>query len=307
MLTGQPSGTATISGTPTTVQIRSFRLRVTDASGARDTQDLCVHIEESASGVLSAASVAMTAAEIAQLLVGAGQAINITNAAFTGAAAALGTFSGGLGATGLSTGVILSSGAVANVNPPNNTDAATANHGLPGDPDLDTLVPNSTRDAAVLEFDFTVTDLNATTVKFDYVFSSEEYNEFVNSSYNDVFGFFMSGPEFPQRNLALVPNTQIPVSINNVNGGNPFGTNATNPQEFRNNDPNDGGVTIAAQPDGLTRVFSMSAPVTPNVTYHLKIAVADAGDASLDSWVLIKAGSFTAICPIIPSCPTCGQ
>ena len=308
VLTGLPSGSATISGTPTTAQVRSFRLRVTDASGAQATRDLCIRIEQSASGVLSATPSTATAEQIAQLLVGAGQAITISNAVYRGAPGALGTFTGGASATGLTTGVILSSGTVANVNPPNNNPGISANHNLPGDPDLQTLVPDSvTVDAAVLEFDFTVTDPNATTVKFDYVFSSDEYNEFVNSTFNDVFGFFMSGPGFPKGNLALVPNTQIPVSINNVNGGNPFGTNATNPEQFINNDPSVGGGAIGTQADGLTRVFSVSAPITPKVTYHLKIAIADAGDTSLDSWVLIKTGSFTVGCPIIPNCPTCGQ
>jgi hypothetical protein len=306
-LTTLASGAATISGTPTTVEVRSFRLRVTDASGARATQDLCIRIEQSAAGVLNAAASTVTAAEIAQLLVGSDQSILISNAVFTGSPTAIGTFTGGFAATGLSSGVILSSGAVANVNPPNNVDGVTAAFNRAGDPDLTALVEqgNSTFDAAILEFDFTVTDTNATTVKFDYVFSSDEYNEFVNQNFNDVFGFFMSGPEFPKRNLALVPNTTTPVSINNVNGGNPFGVNATNPSQFINNDLNDGGGAIGTQADGLTKVFSMSAPVTPNVTYHLKIAIADAGDFVLDSWVLIKAGSFRVVCPIIPNCPSC--
>jgi len=307
ILTTNPDGTATISGTPTTLQVRSFRLRVTDAAGQTSTQDLCIHIEESREGTLAATpqDEGTTPASIAQTLVGEGQAIQISNVQYTGAAGALGTFSGGFGAIGLSNGVILSSGDVTNVNPPNNSSAAGTEHNLAGDPDLQDLIPGfATNDAAVLEFDFTVTDANATTVKFDYVFASEEYNEFVYQGFNDVFGFFMSGPNFAKRNLALIPNTNTPVSIDNVNGGNPFGSpNAKNADQFVNNE----GGSIGTQADGFTKVFSISANITPNVTYHLKLAVADAGDAVLDSFVMIKAGSFSAVCPIIPNCPTCGR
>lgn len=308
ILTTNPDGTATISGTPTTLQVRSFRLRVTDAAGQTATQDLCIHIEGSREGTLAATpqNEDTTPTSIAQTLVGEGQAIAISNVQYTGAAAALGTFTGGFGAIGLSSGVILSSGAVVNVNPPNDSDVAGTENNLAGDPDLQSLIPGFvTNDAAVLEFDFTVTDPNATTVKFDYVFASEEYNEFVYQGFNDVFGFFMSGPNFPKANLALVPNTTTPVSIDNVNGGNPQFPDipARNPDQFVNNE----GGLIGTQADGFTKVFSISANITPNVTYHLKLAVADAGDAVLDSFVMIKAGSFSAVCPIIPNCPTCGR
>jgi hypothetical protein len=316
-LSNQPDGTGLVAGTPTTVQTRSFRLRVTDATGQAATQDLCIHIDESHEGTLDAVASIDDAPldPIAQLLVGEGQAITISNVQYTGARTALGTFSGGFAATGLGSGVILSSGTVANVNPPNTTDNASFANGLAGDPDLQELIPGIvTSDAAVLEFDFTVTDPNATSVKFDYVFASEEYNEFVNSQYNDVFGFFMSGPDFPKRNLALVPNTDTPVSINNVNGGNPFGTNAHNADQFINNDLSDGGGQIGTQADGLTKVFTITAAIKPQVTYHLKLAVSDAGvnnlgqpDYIYDSFVLIKAGSFAAVCPIIPNCPSCSK
>ncbi len=319
-VTTQADGTGLISGTPTTVQVRSFRLRVTDAAGQTSTQDLCIHIEESHEGTLAATpqSETMSPEAIARLLVGEGQAIAISNVQYTGAPAALGTFSGGFSAIGLASGAILSSGLVSNVNPPNNLEDAGTNNaepdGLAGDPELTALIqtsePVETHDAAVLEFDFIVTNPNATTVKFDYVFASEEYNEFVNSPFNDVFAFFMSRPDdpsFQKTNLALIPNTTTPVSINSVNGGNPFGSpNANNPSQFVNNDLAS-GAPFGTQADGFTKVFSISTAITPNVTYHLKLAIADAGDAIVDSFVMIKAGSFSAVCPIIPTCPSCGN
>jgi len=300
-LAGQNS-IGTISGPPNTIQVRSFRLRVTDASDQTATQDLCIHINASTAGPLVAArNLAESAASIAQTLVGEGVTISSASVTYTGAPSALGKFTGGFPATGLSSGIILSSGLVANVNPPNTEDGKTADNNTAGDAELNSLNPGyTTYDAAILEFDFMVTDPDATAVKFDYVFASEEYNEYANTSYNDVFGFFMSGPGFPKTNLALIPNTGTPVSINNVNGGNPFGTNAHNPSQFVNNDLQDGGGAIGTQADGLTKVFSVAANITQGVTYHLKIGIADAGDRVLDSWVLIKAGSFAAVCPIVP-------
>jgi len=59
-------------------------------------------------------------------------------------------------------------------------------------PDLSVLAAGfQTFDASILEFDFIP---QSDTLKFNYIFGSEEYPEYVNSGYNDVFGFFISGP-----------------------------------------------------------------------------------------------------------------
>jgi len=92
------------------------------------------------------------------------------------------------------------------------------------DVDLDILNPNSAgdfNDIAVLEFDFVAL---GDSVWFDYVFASDEYPEFSGSSFNDTFGFFMSGPGINgpysdnSENLAVIPGTDVGVTINNVNG-----------------------------------------------------------------------------------------
>ena len=91
-----------------------------------------------------------------------------------------------------------------------------------GDADLDQLAGVSTYDAAVLEFDFIPA---SDTLTFDYVFGSEEYNEYVCGTVNDAFGFFLSGPGIAgpytngAENIALVPGTTTQVSINTVNNG----------------------------------------------------------------------------------------
>ncbi|MGI6777887.1 MAG: choice-of-anchor L domain-containing protein [Acetivibrionales bacterium] len=46
-------------------------------------------------------------------------------------------------------------------------------------------------------------------------------------------------------NVALIPGTDTPVSINNINGGNPYGgENASYPQYYINNDLDDNGGSV---------------------------------------------------------------
>lgn len=221
--------------------------------------------------------------DVATSLLGGG--ITISNVTYTGANPAAGQFSGGTGIIGFEDGIVLSSGNIADIVGPNTADDTTTSFGNPGDADLDSLIPGfTTHDAAVLEFDFIPIGDEVT---FQYVFSSEEYNEFVNSPFNDVFGFFINGV-----NYALLPDGVTPVAINNVNGGNPFGTDASNPAFYINNDLDDGGGSIDIEADGLTVVLTLKAPVNAGAVNHIKLAVADAGDFVLDSWVFIKAGSF---------------
>lgn len=224
-----------------------------------------------------------TSEDLANKLLGSD--INISNISYTGATHSAGTFSGGTGIIGFEEGIILSSGNITNVIGPNMTDAITADNGLPGDTDLGTLIPGyTTYDATILEFDFIP---YSDVISFQYVFTSDEYNEWVNTAYNDVFGFFLNGV-----NVALLPGTSIAVSINNVNGGYPLGTAASNPQYYTNNDLSDGGGSVNTEMDGLTVVFSVDAQVNKGETNHIKLAIADAGDSIYDSNIFLKAESF---------------
>jgi hypothetical protein len=241
----------------------------------------------------------LTPIQLASALVGSG--VTVSNAQFAGANVASGTFAGGgtgAGAIiGFDQGVILSTGAIANVVGPNTSDSITTVNGQPGDAGLDALLPvgQTSQDAAVLTFDFTA---DASSVSFQYVFSSEEYNEFVGSGFNDVFGFFVNGT-----NCATVGGQ--PVSVNTVNGGNPFGTGASNPSLFRNNDPNDPGpATIDTQMDGLTTVLTCVSPVSSTATNTMKLAIGDVSDSAYDSNVFIEASSLTTEPLDVPGAPT---
>ncbi len=251
--------------------------------------------------------------DLATALLPAGSGISVSNVNFVGEDAQGGTFTGGTGIVGFDEGILLSSGDVNDVVGPNENPDTTTNHGNPGDSDLDNLAGGTTLDAATLEFEFTVPQ-GTQTVGFNYVFGSEEYNEFVGSEFNDVFGFFLNGT-----NVAVVddpdgPGT-IPAAINNINEGQP-GVQPTNPDLYINNDPvneNFDGETVDSpdlldtEMDGLTVVLNIEGAVNdgPNETNTLKLGVADTSDRILDSWVLLEAGSFETDPDPEPSSP-CG-
>ena len=161
-----------------------------------------------------------------------------------------------------------------------------------GDADLASLInlstPDSTHDACVLEFDFVPL---GDSIKFRYVFSSEEYPDFscpsvFGSNYNDAFAFFIQGPGFPTRtNIALIPGSTLPVTINNIND-QPC---ALFPQYYVNNESN-----LYFTHNGHTTILVASARVQPCQTYHLKLVIADVADAIYDSGVFLEAKSLTS-------------
>jgi hypothetical protein len=236
----------------------------------------------------------LTPLQLAQMLAGPG--VTVSNVTFTGANVAGGSFTGGLAdGLGIASGVILSSGDIANAAGPNTNDGITTINGTPGDADLNAIVGagHTTFDAAVLEFDFVPT---SSTVSFRYVFASDEYNEFV-GLFNDVFAFLIDG-----QNVALIPATSTPVAINTVNLG-------TNSSFYKNNDPSDLGIPtpFGTQFDGFTTVLTATRTLTPNVSHHIKLVIADTDDEVLDSAVFLEAASFAAEpTPTPTSTPTPG-
>lgn len=240
---------------------------------------------------------------VRQILVGGG--IETSNITYTGAVNARGSFFGRSN-LGINSGVILTSGRAGNSKGPNNQSGKGSKMQTGGDPALSQLCGQSTKDASILEFDFIP---QSNVVEFRYVFGSEEYPEYVNSI-NDVFGFFISGPEitgpfsappgFPNgaKNIALVPNTlpSAPVSINNINNGNSNNGPCKNCEYYINNGT---GSTPEANPyiqyDGFTTVLTARATVVPCETYHIKLAIADASDDILDSGVFLEANSFSSV------------
>jgi hypothetical protein len=224
---------------------------------------------------------AASASAMVANLIGNNSGIVVTpgSEVYTGATIASGLFTGADGILPFASGVVLTSGSAALVPGPNNNQEATAENGTASDPYLNSLMAGTIfGDAATLEFRFTTTG-NA--ISFQYVFGSEEYPEWVSLVYNDVFGFFLDGV-----NIALIPNTTTPISIDTVNAG-------LNSQYYRNNPPSD----LNIQYDGLVGVsvpLFASAAITPNVEHRIMFGVEDAGDLIMDSGVMLASGSFVA-------------
>jgi hypothetical protein len=261
----------------------------------------------SAKGQLQVSAVTGTSAQqahkLAQLLAGSGVQVSYAS---TNASPILqlpfGKFNGVNSNIGLDSGVILTTGLITSAPGPN-TLGSTSNPGtgLMSDQQLTALANGQAlNDVCILEFDLVPQNDSLT---FRYVFGSEEYNEFVCSNFNDVFGFFINGPGIVTninqpgvRNLSLIPGLQSFVSINTVNNGSCGGvytpgpgTDLSNSQNFVDNT---NGTTVGY--DGLTVVLTVGAVVIPGQLYHLKLAIADVSDASYDSGVFIEAGSIVS-------------
>ncbi len=116
-----------------------------------------------------------------------GPGITTSNIVYTGAANASGIFTdGATSGIGIDTGIIVTNGDANFAPGPNILDNSSLINGFPGDADLTAISGSPTFDATILEFDFTSAGSN---VFFNYVFASEEYNEFANFPlpFNDVF------------------------------------------------------------------------------------------------------------------------
>ena len=219
--------------------------------------------------------------------------IKVMNVNYTGSAAALGGFGSASGAFIFEQGLILATGKATNAIGPDD-DIGTINgvdFGLPGDANLDNVsASNQTYDACVLEFDFVP---NVDTIRFNYIFASEEYPEKVCSDTNDVIGIFLSGPGVALTNLAVIPGTTIPVNANSVNSGT-SGSCATCNYclSLAYDGLYAGGNTAWMQYDGFTEILEAKSWVSPCQTYHMKICIADGGDGLYDSGLFIEAGSF---------------
>ena len=211
--------------------------------------------------------------------------VTASNVLYTGGANTLGSFANGNTTNiGLPDGIIMTTGILSNIGNPV-TDFATSVNGGGSDTSLSNILPGyALNDASILEFDLIPV---GNVLEFNYVFASEEYPEYVGSSFNDVFGFFINGPDpqggnYTDRNIAIIPGTTLPVAIDNVNA-------STNTSYFIDNQAVNGQTIVF---DGFTTPLLAQVYVTPLSTYHLKMAIADAGDASYDSGIFLKAQSM---------------
>ncbi|MGB1219704.1 MAG: choice-of-anchor L domain-containing protein [Flavobacteriales bacterium] len=216
---------------------------------------------------------------------------------------------------GYSSGVVMSTGGAMWA-----TDAASFPIGGSADnamdPNLqdaldDYNISGSQNNAVIIEFDFVPsTDY----IEFFYTFASKEYPTFTCSSYNDVFGFFISGPNpadptdpFDGFNIARIPTdlnqtafTNIPVMINSINSGAPV--NDPDCLNINPNYMNDNIFFLANNPQspngpnfpGLTIPLRAYTSVVCEETYHIKLAICDVSDGALNSAVFLQENSLSS-------------
>lgn len=151
----------------------------------------------------------------------------------------------------------------------------------------------SINDMVILEFDFIP---SGPLMSFEYIFGSNEYTGYEYTQFNDIFGFFVSGPnvdptlpDYNNVNIASVPgyDPPLPITISTINNDAP----AINSQYYVNNNP--ANYPINAR--GFTDVLTASLDVIPCLTYHIVLAVADCGDSGFDTFVILKENSLLSI------------
>ena len=240
-----------------------------------------------------------------------GEGVVATNHLFQGDPVQIGFFNGENSNIGLDSGIVMGTGDIVEIvpgafggffaNAVADPDLLEVANSVPGLIDQNFNV-TSVNDVAILEFDFVPV---SSYLSFKYVFASEEYFAYENTQFNDVFGFFISGPnivgpyssppEFPDGSINIAtfesqePNSlgeDLPITISSVNA-------TYNPQLFVSNQ-NNGANTVNATVDGFTTVITAEANVVCGETYHIRLAIADGTDTGLSSFVLLEAGSFSS-------------
>ncbi|HPQ95788.1 MAG TPA: DUF11 domain-containing protein, partial [Thiolinea sp.] len=204
-----------------------------------------------------------------------------------------GRLSVGTGAViGIDSGLYLSTGDSGSILGPNATDRYSGRQNVTyADPDLTTLSANARYDPVLVEFDVVP---QGSRLNFVLTFGSEEYPEYVCSQFNDAFGLFVSGPGLSGvQNAAYYPGTQDAITVNNINAGvagsAADGASCIFSHSNAFNDNGNGTGNVNTQLDGITKPMTAYIDgLTPSQSYHVKLALADAGDDSYDSAAFFK-------------------
>ena len=197
-------------------------------------------------------------------------------------------------------GLVLSTGDVMSISGSNTSILSGGNSSWPGDVDLEAIVSDlNSYNASSVAFDF-VADVNA--ISLDFMFVSEEYGVF-ECSFADRFAFIITDLITGiSENIALVPETTIPISVVTVRGG--ANTNCAPQNEIYferyNFVPDDANISHILPEDapinfnGQTKVFVLMKDLVIGNPYHIKIVVADHADSVYDSALFVRNSSFGA-------------
>lgn len=181
------------------------------------------------------------------------------------------------GVTPSDSGVILSTGRVrdfTNSNGQANQDDDTSRNtpGVNNDPLFNAAAGARTYDAAILSVDFIP---DGDTYSLQFVYSSEEYPEFVDSIYNDLVAVWVNGQPV---SLAVGDGASDIGNVNPLNNVNLYQDNTSS--------------LFNTEMDGFTVTLTLTLNVNPDVVNSIRIGIADVGDSQYDSNLLIAGGSF---------------
>lgn len=207
------------------------------------------------------------------------QCQGITNVGVQGTQNQIARFENGA-ALGVNSGLVLSTGFPNLSSVPSST-FSSVNMNMPGDYDI-IQYGNLTGqgaysfDAIAVHFDFT--PIISDTIRFNYIFASEEYPEYSNTTYNDRFLFLVSENGGVPVNIAQVPGTSIPVEINSIN-------QYVNSQYYIDNAS--GANSMYFVFDAYTVPLEAKFYAQVGNTYHIKLVISDVSDGIYDSAIFL--------------------
>lgn len=223
---------------------------------------------------------------------------SVTGDLSSGSKKSYATFSSGTSNFPFTEGVILSTWSSSNSAGPFIRNLGGGDSSWKGDADLDQTIEIKSVNATSLEFDFTpLTNF----ISFNYIFASNEYQDYFPCEYSDGFAFLIKevGSPTNYENIAVLPGTTTPVSSTNVhplidNFNSSFGIisgcPAINQTYFNGYNTFNSPVNYSGQ----TKVLTAQTYVIPNKTYHIKLVIADDEEEYYDSAVFLEAGSFSS-------------
>lgn len=219
-----------------------------------------------------------TALEMAQTIMGPGVTVN--SATYTGWSQSSGIYTNGDSVSGAltpsDTGVILSTGRASDItrsngDPNRQSNETTNTSGPNNEAGFNAAAGTSTYDASYLDINF---DSDTQYISMQFTFASEEYPEYTGSVYNDIVGVWVNGQ--------LVESPVVNVTqINSVN-------QSENATLFNDNTGDDYNTEM----DGFTVTLTLLMEVSTTESNNIRIGIADVGDSSYDSSVLIAADSL---------------
>ena len=217
----------------------------------------------------------------------------------------IGAFNGNGSAFPFASGVVLSSGNVANAPGPNPDTGvpvlSNGGFGWLGDADLENAVGlplGNTNNASFIEFDFVPF---VSQITFDFIMASEEYNENFECTFSDAFAFILTDNVLGTvTNLAVLPGTTTPIQVTNIRENIQGQCAAVNPQfygtyNFTTTDttlPFIPGTNAPINFNGQTVELTAIGDVIVGNNYTIKLVVADDQDTAFDIAVFLEAGSF---------------